>query len=97
MTITDKYRKQTRARLVKETRDIEDSVELNDPTLARQVRFDSRYNWKCQYCPYKMECDEYLKVEVGLPTTERRWWDTYKGMQRRIEVPKRWVKSKKNN
>jgi len=38
---------QTGARLVKETRDIEDAVELNDPTLARHVRFDSRYNWKC--------------------------------------------------
>jgi len=33
--------------LDKETRDIEDAVELNDPTLARHVRFDSRYNWKC--------------------------------------------------
>lgn len=38
MTITDKYREQTRARLVKETRDIEDAIELNDPTLARHVR-----------------------------------------------------------
>ena len=43
VTITDKYREQTRARLVKETGDIEDAVELNDPTLARHVRFDSRY------------------------------------------------------
>ncbi len=39
VTITDMYREQTRARLVKETRDIEDAVELNDPTLARHVRF----------------------------------------------------------
>ena len=97
MTITDKYRKQTRARLVKETRDIEDAVELNDPTLARHVRFDSRYNWKCDYCSYKMECNGYLKDEIGLPIESRRWWNTYKGVQRRIEVPKRWVKPKKNN
>lgn len=79
MTITDKYREQTRARLVKETRDIEDAVELNDPTLARHVRFDSRYNWKCDYCSYKMECNGYLKDEIGLPIESRRWWDTYKG------------------
>ena len=95
MTITDKYRKQTRARLVKETRDIEDAVELNDPTLARHVRFDSRYNWKCDYCSYKMECNGYLKDEIGLPIESRRWWDTYKGAQRSIEVPKRWLKPKK--
>ena len=27
--------------MVKETRDIEDAVELNDPTLARHVRFEN--------------------------------------------------------
>jgi hypothetical protein len=42
-----------------------------------------------------MECNGYLKNEIGLPVAERRWWDTYKAAQRRIEVPKRWVKPKK--
>ena len=65
--------------------------------LLRHVRFDSRYNWKCSYCSYKTECDEYLKDEIGLPIESRRWWDKYKGSQRRIEVPKKWVKTKKNN
>ena len=97
MTITDKYREQIRARLVKETRDIEDAVELNDTTVARHVRFDSRYNWKCDYCSYKMECNGYLKDEIDLPIESRRRWDMYKGAHRRIEVPKRWVKPKKNN
>jgi hypothetical protein len=41
-TITDKLRAQMRQRLIKETRDIENSGELNDPTLTRHVRFDSR-------------------------------------------------------
>lgn len=97
VTITDEYREQTRARLVKETGDIEDAVELSDPTLARHVRFDSRYNWKCNYCSHKTGCDGYLRDEIGLPVAERRWWDTYKGRQSHMEVPKKWVKSKKNN
>jgi hypothetical protein len=31
VTITDEYGEQTRAKIGKETRDIEDAVELNDP------------------------------------------------------------------
>ncbi len=42
-----------------------------------------------------MECNGYLKDEIGLPIESRRWWDPNKGAQRRIEVPKRWVKPKK--
>ena len=57
--------------------------------------FDSRYDWKCDYCSYKMECNGYLKDELGLPIEYRRWWETYKGAQRRIEVPKRWVNQRK--
>ena len=34
------------------THDIEDAVELNQPKLARHVRFDDRYNWKCNGCQY---------------------------------------------
>ena len=64
--------------MVKETRDIEDAVELNDPTLARHVRFVQDI-WKCNYCSYKMECDGCLRDEIGLPIESRRWWDTYKG------------------
>jgi hypothetical protein len=81
--------------LVKETRDIEDAVELNDPTLARHVRFDSRYNWKCNGCEYIMECNEHLKDEIGLPVPERRWWDTYRGAKRSLKIPEKWIKIKK--
>ena len=42
----------------------------------------------------KTECDGYLRDEIGLPVEERRWWDTYKGNQRHLEVPKKWVKNK---
>jgi hypothetical protein len=81
--------------LILETRDIEDAVELFDPTLARHVRFDDRYNWKCNYCSHKTECDGYLIDEIGLPVESRRWWDIYKDRQRHLEVPKKWVKTKK--
>jgi hypothetical protein len=52
--------------LIKETRDIDDATELNGPELARHVRFNSQYQWKCLGCMYKTECDEYLKNEINL-------------------------------
>jgi hypothetical protein len=45
--VTDEWRENTKRRLIKETRDIDDATELNRPELARHVRFDSRYQWKC--------------------------------------------------
>jgi hypothetical protein len=47
-----------------QTRAIEDSVELKDPKLTRHVRFDARYNWKCNGCSHKDECDNVLKVKL---------------------------------
>lgn len=63
---------------------------LNDPSFTRLVRFNSRYNWKCSYCSYKMECDEYLMGEINLPKEKRRWWDIYN--KRTLETPKQWKK-----
>jgi hypothetical protein len=72
-----------------QTRAIEDSVELKDPTLTRHVRFDSRYNWKCEGCSHRIECDKYLIDEISLPKDKRRWWDVYE--KRSLIVPK-WFK-----
>jgi hypothetical protein len=90
VTVTDALRAQMKERLIKETRDIDDGYELKDPTLTRHVRFDTRYNWKCDYCSYKMECDEYLKHEINLPKDKRRWWDVYE--RRSLLTPKRFYK-----
>lgn len=86
--VSDEWRAKTKKRLILETRDIEDGVELNNPKLARHVRFDSRYSWKCNDCLYVNECNEHLKEEIGLPTDLRRWWDlNYNGTQRKLEIP----------
>jgi hypothetical protein len=91
--VTDELRENTKRRLILETRDIEDAVELFDPTLARHVRFDDRYNWKCIYCDYKTKYDEYLQKELDIPVEKRKWWDKgYNGAKRRLEVPKKWSK-----
>jgi hypothetical protein len=75
--VTEEWRNNTKRRLILETRDIEDAIELNRPELARHVRFDDRYNWKCEGCSRKLECDEGLMSEINLPKDARRWWDTY--------------------
>jgi hypothetical protein len=36
-----------------------------------------------------------LKNEIDLPEKDRRWWDTFKGDQRSLEVKKQWWKAKK--
>jgi hypothetical protein len=87
VVVSDEERARMKQRLIRETRDIEDSIELKDPTLTRHVRFDTRYNWKCDYCSYKMECDEYLINEINLPKDKRRWWDVYE--RRSLLTPKR--------
>ena len=71
--VSDEWRAKTRKRLILETRDIEDAVELNNPKLARHVRFDDRYNWKCNDCLYISECNEHLRDEIPLPITSMRW------------------------
>ena len=90
--VTEEWRNNTKRRLILETRDIEDAIELNRPELARHVRFDDRYNWKCVGCSHKLECDEGLINEINIPKDARRWWDTYQ--KRSLEVKKRtfWVK-----
>ena len=75
--VIEEWRNNTKRRLILETRDIEDAIELNRPELARHVRFDDRYNWKCEGCSRKLECNEGLMSEINLPKDARRWWDTY--------------------
>ena len=85
----------TKKRLILETRDIEDAVELNNPKLARHVRFDDRYNWKCNVCLYICECNEHLRDEIPIPIKDPsslRWWDSYRGTKRAIEIPEKWKK-----
>ena len=90
--VNDEWRARTKKRLILETRDIEDAIELNNPKLARHVRFDSRYNFKCNGCLYVMECNEHLKEEIPLEKSKLRWWDSYNGKQRSLEIPPRWKK-----
>jgi hypothetical protein len=32
--------------------------------------------------------------EIPLPITSLRWWDTYRGTKRSLEIPEKWKKSK---
>ena len=94
--VSEEWRTSTKRRLILETRDIEDAVELNQPKLARHVRFDDRYNWKCNDCQYIMECNEHLKEEINLPRERRAWWDKgYNGKQRSLEIPEKWKNKNK--
>ena len=87
--VSDEWRERTKKRLILETRDIEDAVELNNPKLARHVRFDDRYNWKCNDCLYISECNEHLRDEIPLPITSLRWLDSYRGVKRSLKIPER--------
>jgi hypothetical protein len=92
--ITEEWKNNTKRRLILETRDIEDAIELNRPELARHLRFDDTYSWECEWCSHKLECDEGLINEINLPKDQRRWWDTYQ--KRSIEVKKRTFWPKKS-
>jgi hypothetical protein len=87
--ITDELRAKMKKGLIRETRDIDDAIELKDPTLVRHVRFDDRYNWKCVDCSHQQECDSYLLDEIRLPVDKRRWWDIY-CHRRTLTIPKKY-------
>jgi|GEM_PF-1873768 len=95
LEVSEERRAGTKARSVPETCDVEDAIELKNPRPTRHVRFDNRYNWKCDGCDYIEECNEHLRAEIDLPTNERRWWDTYRGAKRSRTIPEKWKKSKK--
>ena len=63
-------RERHKKRLIRETRD---TVELKMLKLARRIRFDEQYIWKCRYCNYKTECDSVLETELNILPKEHRW------------------------
>jgi len=54
LEVSEEWRAKTKTRLVHETCDVEYAIELKNPRPTRHLRFDHRYNWKCDGCDYIM-------------------------------------------